>query len=447
MLLKRKIYQDLLSWKNESFGKSALLISGARRVGKSFICKQFGENEYRSVILVDFSKPSATIKDIFENDVNDLDAFFSKLSSYYKTVLHRRESLIIFDEVQLFPLARQIIKHLVADGRYDYIETGSLLSIKRNVKNILVPSEEEEQEMHPLDFEEFLWAMGDEVTFPLIQSHYEQKRPLGQGMHRKIMNDFRQYMLIGGMPQAVLAYIVDKDFRAADKAKTSILKLYRSDIAKYATGYEGKVTALFDSLPGQLSKKEKKYKLASISKNARLREYEDAFMWLSDGLIANSCFNAMDPGYGLGLSLDHTTHKLYMADTGLLVTHAYRGNGYLNNELYRAILLDKLNINEGMIMENIVAQMLRTNGHRLFFYSRTDANYSNKAIEIDFLISISGKVCPIEVKSSAYKSHSSLDKFRTKFSGKIGESYILYTKDVMIKEGVIHLPLYMTAFL
>jgi len=447
MLLKRKIYQKLLSWKNEGCGKSALLISGARRVGKSFICKQFGENEYRSVILVDFSKPSVTIKDIIENDVNDLDTFFNKLSSFYKTVLYKRESLIVFDEVQLFPLARQVIKHLVADGRYDYIETGSLLSIKQNVKNILVPSEEEEQEMHPLDFEEFLWAMGDEVTFPLIRSHFEQKKLLGQGMHRKIMNDFRQYMLVGGMPQAVLAYITDKDFSAADKAKTSILKLYRNDIAKYATGYEGKVTALFDSLPGQLSKKEKKYKLATISKNARLREYEDAFMWLSDGMIANSCFNAMDPGYGLGLSLDHTTHKLYMADTGLLITHACRGNGYINNELYRAILFDKLSINEGMIMENIVAQMLRANGHRLFFYSRTDANHSIKVIEIDFLITIGSKVCPIEVKSSAYRAHSSLDKFKTKFSGKIGEPYILYTKDVMIKEGVVHLPLYMAAFL
>ena len=355
--------------------------------------------------------------------------------------------MIVFDEVQLFPLARQVIKHLVADGRYDYIETGSLLSIKQNVKSILVPSEEEEQEMHPLDFEEFLWAMGDEVTFPLIRSHYEQKKPLGQGMHRKIMNDFRQYMLVGGMPQAVLAYIADKDFRAADKAKTSILKLYRNDITKYATGYEGKVTALFDAMPGQLSKKEKKYKLASISKNSRLREYEDAFMWLSDGMIANSCFNAMDPGYGLGLSLDHTTHKLYMADTGLLITHACRGTGYISNELYRAILLDKLSINEGMIMENIVAQMLRANGHRLFFYSRTDANYSKNTIEIDFLINIGTKVCPIEVKSSAYRAHSSLDKFRTKFSGKIGESFILYTKDVMIKESVIHLPLYMTALL
>ncbi|MCL2628723.1 MAG: ATP-binding protein [Oscillospiraceae bacterium] len=447
MLLKRKIYNQLLNWKTESNGTSALLISGARRVGKSFICKQFGNNEYKSMIIVDFSKPSSTIKDIFENDINDLNSFFSKLSSHFKTVLYKRESLIVFDEVQLYPLARQAIKHLVEDGRYDYIETGSLLSIKQNVSNILMPSEEEEVEMHPLDFEEFLWAIGDEVTFSLICSHYKQLKPLGQGIHRQIMNDFRQYMLVGGMPQSVLAYIGDKDFYAADKEKVKILKLYRNDVTKYAKGYEVKVTSLFDSLPGQLSKREKKYKLASVSKNARMREYEDAFMWLSDAMIVNTCFNATDPGYGLGLSLDHTTHKLYMADTGLLVTHACRGKGYINNELYRAILFDKLNINEGMIMENIVAQMLRASGHRFFFYSRTDANYSRKTIEIDFLINIGSKVCPVEVKSSAYRAHSSLDKFRRKFENKLGDAYILYSKDVMIKDDIIHLPLYMASLL
>ena len=447
MLLKRKIYQQLLSWKNESAGRSAVLISGARRVGKSFICKQFGENEYRSMITIDFSKPSSIVKDIFENDSGDLNSFFSKLSSHFKTILYKRESLVIFDEVQLYPLARQLIKHLVADGRYDFVETGSLLSIKQNVKDILIPSEEEEIEMHPLDFEEFLWAMEDEVTFPFIRSYFEQKKPLGQGMHRKVMNDFRQYMLVGGMPQAVLAYIGEKDFKATDREKAMILKLYRNDVAKFAKGYEGKVTALFDALPGQLSKKEKKYKLASISKNARTREYEDAFMWLIDAMIVNSCFNATDPGYGLGLSLDHNTHKLYMADTGLLVTHACRGKGYINNELYRAILFDKLYINEGMIMENIVAQMLRANGNQLFFYSRTDANSSSKTIEIDFLINVGSKVCPIEVKSSSYRTHSSLDKFRSKFHQKIGESYIFYQKDVMIKNDVIHLPVYMASLI
>jgi len=443
----RKKYKDLLEWKNESNGTSAMLITGARRVGKSYLCKQFGTNEYKSMIIIDFSKPLNAVKEIFENDINDLDMFFSKLSIHYRTILHKRESLIVFDEVQLYPIARQMIKHFVADGRYDYIETGSLLSIKQNIKDILIPSEEDELELHPLDFEEFLWAMGDEVTVPFIRTYFELKKPLGQSVHRRVMNDFRQYMLVGGMPQSVLAYAESKDFSATDVEKTRILKLYRSDITKYAKGYEGKVTALFDALPGQLSKKEKKYKLASINKNARLRDYEDAFMWLSDGMIANSCFNATDPGFGLGLSLDHSTHKLYMADTGLLVTHAYRRKGYINNDLYRAILFDKLNINEGMIMENMVAQMLRANGHRLFFYSRTDAKTSKNIIEIDFLISSGRKVSPIEVKSSAYRAHSSLDKFRKKFSKTIGDSYILYPKDIMIKDDVIHLPLYMAMLL
>jgi predicted AAA+ superfamily ATPase len=335
----------------------------------------------------------------------------------------------------------------VADGRYDYIETGSLISIKHNVKGILIPSEEEELEMHPLDFEEFLWAMGDDVTVPFMRGYYDLKKPLGQVMHRKIMNDFRQYMLVGGMPQAVLAYAENKDFGAADKVKSQILRMYRNDIAKYARGYEGKVAAIFDALPGQLSKKEKKYKLASINKNARRRDYDDAFMWLSDGMIVNPCFNATDPRFGLGLSLDHNTHKLYMADTGLLVTHAYRGKGYIDNDIYRAILFDKLNINEGMMTENVVAQMLRAGKHRLFFYSRNDARTGSKAVEIDFLITMGSKVCPVEVKSSTYREHSSLDKFRSRFSKTLGESYILYSKDVVIKGGVIQLPLYMAMFL
>jgi len=447
VVLKRKIYQELLDWKNESKGASALLLNGARRVGKSYICQMFGKNEYKSMIILDFSNISNSIIEIFENDRTDLDMFFAKLSAYYDTVLYKRESLIVFDEVQLFPLARQLLKHLVADGRYDYIETGSLISIKHNVKDILIPSEEEMIEMHPLDFEEFLWAMGNETTVPFIRQCYELTKPLGQGLHRKVMNDFRQYLLVGGMPQAVLAYVDGKDFSAADKEKKSILSLYRNDIAKYATGYKGKVTAIFDALPGQLAKKEKKYKLSSIGKNARMRDYENAFMWLADGMIANPCFNATDPNVGLALSSDHNTHKLYMADTGLLVTHTFSNKKYIDNELYKAILLDKLNINEGMLMENIVAQMLRRNGHRLFFYSRSEPGNRANSMEIDFLIRSGRKICPIEAKSSIYRTHSSLDKFRKKFPRAIGDAYILYTKDVMVKDGVIHLPVYMTMFL
>jgi len=447
MVLKRKIYCELLKWKKESNGSTALLIKGARRVGKSFICVLFGKTEYRSMICIDFSNAAMEVKDYFNNDSNDLDVFFSKLSAFFNIRLYKRESLFIFDEVQRFPRARELIKHLVADGRYDYIETGSLISIRQNVKDILIPSEEDEVEMHPMDFEEFLWAIDNETAVPFLRSCYEEKKPLGQALHRKVMNDFRQYLLVGGMPQSVLAYVKEKDYAAADKEKKRILALYRNDITKYAIGYESKVTAVFDTLPGQLSKKEKKFKLSSINKDARFRVYEDAFMWLTDGMICNPCFNATNPGIGLALSFDHTTHKLYMADTGLLVTHAFADNRYSDNELYRAILLDKLNINEGMLIENIVAQSLRSSGHRLFFYSRSDTNNRKNMMEIDFLIKKDNKICPVEVKSSAYRPHTSLDKFKSKFSRALGYAYILYTKDVMIKDSVIHLPIYMTMFL
>jgi len=447
MNLKRKAYSELLNWKNESKGSTALLIKGARRVGKSYLCELFGKAEYKSVITIDFSNAPAEIKDYFHNEAHDLDIFFNKLSAFYRTRLFKRDSLFVFDEVQRFPRARELIKHLVADGRYDYIETGSLISIKQNIKDIVIPSEEETIEMHPMDFEEFLWAMEDEATIPLIKQCYSLMKPLGQGLHRKVMNDFRQYMLVGGMPQSVLAYVRDKDFSASDRIKRRILSLYREDITKYASGYESKVTAIFDSLPGQLSKKEKKYKLSSLGKNVRLREYEDAFMWLSDAMVSNPCFNSTNPSVGLSLSLDHSTHKLYMSDTGLLVTHAFSDSNYSGNELYRSVLLDKLYINEGMLTENIVAQMLRANGHRLFFYSRSDTNDRKNMMEIDFLIKKDGKISPVEVKSSVYKVHSSLDKFRRKFSRKLGDAYILNTKDVMIKDGVIHLPLYMTMLL
>ena len=335
----------------------------------------------------------------------------------------------------------------MADGRYDYIETGSLIRLKKNIQDIIIPSEEEHIEMFPMDFEEFLWAMNDEVTVPLIRSCFENKTPLGPALHRKIMNDFRQYILVGGMPQSVLAYLNEKNFEASDSAKRKIIKLYRDDISKFASGYENKVFALFDNIPAQLSKKEKKYNLSSINKNARSRTYEDSFIWLNEAMIVNTCFNTTDPNVGLALSADNTTQKCYMADTGLLVTLTFMDNSFTENELYKAILFDKLGINEGMIMENIVAQMLRTNGHKLYFYSRCDNTNRENHMKIDFLISENKKIAPIEVKSNNYTSHSSLDKFKTKFSSKIGNSYILYSKDVMIKDGIIHLPFYMAMFL
>ena len=446
-MFKRKIYEELIKWKRISNGSTALLIDGARRVGKSYIAEEFAKNEYKSYILVDFGNVPNDVLHLFAQESSDLDLFFAKLSAFYGIKLFKRDSLIVFDEVQQFPRARQLIKYLVADGRYDYLETGSLIRLKKNVQDIIIPSEEEHIEMFPMDFEEFLWAMGDTVTVPLIKACFESKKPLGQALHRKIMNDFRQYVLVGGMPQSVAAYLNGKDFEASDMAKRRILKLYHDDVSKFAEGYEDKVFALFDGIPAQLSKKEKKYKLSSLGKKARFRSYEDSFVWLNESMIVNTCFNATDPNVGLALSADHSTQKCYMADTGLLVTQTFMDKAFTENGLYRAILFDKLSINEGMIMENVVAQMLRTNGHKLYFYSRSDATNRKNDMEIDFLITEGKKICPIEVKSNNYVSHSSLDKFRDNFSSKLGNSYILYSKDVLVKDGIIHLPIYMAMFL
>lgn len=442
-MLKRKIYDELLNWKEVSKGTSALMIDGARRVGKSYIAEQFAKNEYKSYIIIDFGNVSKEVLNLFENESSDLDLFFAKLAAYFSTILYKRNSLIIFDEVQQFPKARQLIKYLVKDGRYDYLETGSLIRLKKNVQDIIIPSEEDHLELQPLDFEEFLWALEDEATYPIIRKCYETKTPLGQALHRKIMNQFRQYILVGGMPQSVLAYIKEKNFQVSDNAKRRILNLYREDVAKFAYGYEDKVYSVFDNIPGQLSKKEKKYKLSSLGKQARFRTYEDSFVWLNEAMIVNTCFNSTDPNIGLALNMDNTTQKCYMADTGLLVTHTFRNQKFTENELYRAILLDKLNINEGMLMENVVAQMLRHKRERLYFYSRCDNINRENHMEIDFLIGQEKKICPIEVKSGNYNSHSSLNKFKKKYSSIIGKSYILYTKDIMEKDGIIHLPVYM----
>lgn len=446
-MLKRKIYDELVSWKRSSNGATAMMIDGARRVGKSFIAEEFAKAEYKSYILIDFGRAPKDVLDLFINDSSDLDLFFAKLSAFYSTVLYKRESLIIFDEVQQYPRARQLIKYLVADGRFDYLETGSLIRLKKNVQDIIIPSEEDHTEMFPLDFEEFLWAMGDEATYPLIRQCFEKKIPLGPALHRKIMNDFRQYMLVGGMPQSVLAYRDSKDFEASDVAKRRILKLYRDDVSKFADGYEEKVFAVFDNIPGQLSKKEKKYKISALGKQARFRTFEDSFLWLNEAMVVNTCFNTTDPHVGLALSSDHATQKCYMADTGLLVTHTFKDKKFTDNELYKAILFDKLNINEGMLVENVVAQMLRCRRERLYFYSRSDSQNRENHMEIDFLITEGKKIAPVEVKSGNYRSHASLDKFRKHFSSVIGNSYILYTKDVMIKDGIIHLPLYMAGLL
>lgn len=446
-MLRRKIYNDLKAWKKNSNGKTALMIDGARRVGKSFIAREFARSEYKSYILIDFGKAPDEVKKLFARDSSNLDLFFAKLSAFYSTLLYRRESLIIFDEVQQYPEARQLIKYLVEDGRYDYLETGSLIRLKKNVQNIIIPSEEDHIEMFPLDFEEFLWAMGDEATYPLIKNCFETLTPLGETLHRKVMNDFRQYVLVGGMPQSVLAYINGKDFAASDAAKRRILNLYREDISKFAEGYEERVYAVFDNIPAQLSKKEKKYSLSSLGKEARFRSYEDSFVWLNEAMIVNNCFNSTDPHIGLALSADSATRKCYMADTGLLVTQTFKDKKFTDNELYRAVLFDRLSINEGMLMENVAAQMLRHKRERLYFYSRSDNLHRENNLEIDFLITNGRKICPVEVKSGDYRSHSSLDKFKNHFKKEIGDSYILYTRDVKKKDDIIHLPLYMAELL
>ena len=445
--MKRKIYNRLLEWKEKDNGSCALLLDGARRVGKSYIAEQFGKNEYKSYMIIDFAHLSEEVRNIFETDINDFDLFFNKLSAYYRKTLYRRETLIIFDEVQRYPQARELIKYLVADGRYDYLETGSLISLRMNVDNIVIPSEEEHIKMFPMDFEEFLWAMGDETTVPYLRECFQEVKPLGQAIHRRVMNDFRQYMLVGGMPQAVDVYRKTKSFEDVDRIKKRILTLYRQDVTKYAKGYEAKVLAIYDELPTQLSKTEKKYKLANVEQGARFRDYENAFMWLTEAMITNNCYNATEPTVGLAMSEEHTTRKCYMADTGLLVTHTFMDDQFVDNELYRDILLDKLHVNEGMLMENIVAQELRAGGHKLYFYSRSDTDNRENNMEIDFLIRKKRKICPIEVKSGVYRKHSSLDKFRSKFGGKLGQSYILYTKDILVKDDVIHLPIYMAMFL
>ncbi len=445
--LERKAYDKLVSWKQESNGSTAILIDGARRVGKSHLAKRFAKNEYRSHLIIDFSKVGNEIKDIFQNEASDLDMFFYKLRAATRTELHDRESVIIFDEVQQFPRARELIKHLVADGRYDYVETGSLMSIKENTESIVIPSEEDVLYLNPLDFEEFLWATGDHSTVPLLKKFFDKMEPLGDAAHRMVMNSFRKYMLVGGMPVPVIRFIETKEFSASDIEKRRIVDLYRQDVTKYAKGYEGRVRSIYNNIPSQLSKREKRFKLSSLEKNARSRDYEDAFMWLEDGRIINQCFNTMDPSVGLSMYIDETSHKCYMADTGLLITQSIDTGVATKEDVYKSILLDKMNLNEGAFMENIVAQMLHANGYRLFFYSRSDNLVRENDMEIDFLIVKNGKVCPIEVKSSPRITHTSLDKFRRKFKGRIGQPYILCTKDIGEKDGVVYLPVYMAMFL
>ena len=450
--MKRKIYNKLLNWKKESNGEYALLIDGARRVGKSYIVRQFAEKEYSSYVILDFNLVSKSIKDLFENDLDNLDRFFMYLSNYTGKTLYTRDTLIVFDEVQQYPKARAAIKYLVKDGRYDYIETGSLISIKKNVEGIVIPSEEEHIKMFPMDFEEFLWAMGEEMLMPFIKDCFKSKKPMGQLMHRRAMDYFRLYMIVGGMPQAVEKYVETRDFSKVDKLKRRILDLYRSDISKFAKGYDTKVKSIFEEIPSQLKKHEKKFRLSALKEGARARDYETAFFWLDDAMIINSCYNTTEPNVGLNLNKDTNTMKCYMADTGLLISHAFDTNEIVSEDLYRKILLDKLEMNSGMIIENIVAQMLRTAGHKLFFYSNSSMTDRDSRMEIDFLIG-KGKITarhnisPIEVKSSARYTLTSLKKCIAKYGSYLSTAYVIHPADLKEEDNIIYLPLYMCPLL
>jgi len=450
--MKRKIYNTLLEWKNNESGKTALLIDGARRVGKSYIVEEFAKAEYSSYILIDFNKAGTEVLDLLDNSLDNLNTFFMYLSEYYSVKLIERESLIIFDEVQLFPRARAAIKYLVADGRYDYIETGSIVSIKKNIKNIVIPSEERRIRMYPMDFEEFLWANGNDTLMQLVMNHFIEMKPLGQAMHRKIMDLFRQYLIVGGMPQAVVEYITSHEFNRVDQIKRDILALYREDVSKHANGYEKKVAGIFDEIPSQLSKHEKKFNLSSIKKEARFRDYEDALFWLDDARIVNICYNSTEPGIGLKLNMNRLTLKCYMGDTGLLISHAFDEKGLVTEEIYKKLLFDKLEVNKGMLIENIAAQMLAASGHKLYFYSNSSRTDSSSRMEIDFLVSKSRvssrhNISPIEVKSSKNYTLSSMKKFMLKFNSRLNTPYVLHTGDLKADDGITFLPIYMTPFL
>ena len=435
-------------WKEEN-GRTALLIDGARRVGKSYIAQEFAKKEYKSYILIDFNRAPAEITDLFVHYLNDLNMFFLYLSNFYGVKLYERESLIIFDEVQLFPKARAAIKYLVEDGRYDYVETGSLMTIKKNVADIVIPSEERHMKMYPLDFEEFLWALDNDTLMDFIRLCFEEKKPMGQVLHRKTMDYFRQYLIVGGMPQAVKTYRDSHDFDQVDRVKRDILELYRADIIKHAEGYQMKVAQIFDDIPAQLQKHDTKFKFSSLKKEARFREYEDALFWLSDAMITNICYNSTAPNIGLKLNMDRMTLKCYMADTGLLISHAFDENGLVREEIYKKLLFDKLEVNKGMIMENIVAQMLTASGHKLYFYSNPSRDDASLRMEIDFLtakskISNRHNISPIEVKSSKNYTLTSLRKFKEKYKEQLHIPYVLHPNDLKEENGILFLPLYMT---
>ena len=439
----RKIYREILEWKENRSDKYALLVKGARRVGKSTIVEEFAKKEFKSYIMIDFAHVSKDIKDLFE-DTYDLDFFFLQLQQLSGTKLYEKESVIIFDEVQLLPKARQAIKYLVADGRYKYIETGSLLSIKKNTKDILIPSEEHKISMYPMDFEEFLWAIGDEVSIETIRILLEKKRPAGNAIHRNLMRIFRLYMLIGGMPQAVETYLEKNNLQAVDEIKREIVDLYEEDFTKIdASGLAGDI---YDAIPANLSSNASRYILSNAREGIRSERVRDLLPDILSSYTVNIAYHANNPVVGMALEKDVGKYKLFTSDVGLFVTLAFRDKNYVENIIYNKLLSDKLEANLGYVYENVVAQMLIAKGNNLFYYTMGN-NSSNHLYEIDFLISAGNKICPIEVKSGNYRCHKSLDQFCEKFRSRIGNKYLVHTKDYKWENGINYIPVYMLPFL
>lgn len=442
-MFKRKIYDKLLEWKTESDGKTALMVEGVRRVGKSTIVEEFAKNEYESYILIDFSKAPKAAKELFE-DMSDLNYFFLQLQLLFRVDLVERESLIIFDEVQLFPLARQAIKHLVQDHRYDYIETGSLISIKKNVKNILIPSEERKINMYPMDYEEFLWAIGDNTTLPLIKKCFDTRKPVGEQLNRRLMRDFRLYMLVGGMPQAVNEYIQTNNFKKVDLVKRDILNLYEDDFRKFDP--TGRASKLFDAIPAQLNHNASRYQVSGVIENERADNILELLAEMQDSKTVLLSYHADDPNVGLSANKNPSVFKLYLCDTGLFVTLMFKDREFTENTIYEKLLNDKLSTNLGYLYENVVAQTLAATGNKLFYYTFPNET-SRHNYEVDFLLARKNKIYPIEVKSSGYKTHKSLDKFFEKYSSRILNKYLVYTKDLAKDKDILCVPVYMAHLL
>lgn len=444
IIFKRKIYDTILKWKNERNGSTALLVKGARRIGKSTIVKEFARREYKSFIAIDFAKASQAVRSLFD-DLENLDFIFLQLQALYHVTLHNRESVIIFDEVQLCPKARQAIKYLVEDGRYDYIETGSLLSIRKNTEGILIPSEETRVTMYPLDYEEFLWATGDTTTFNLTRFAFDHHKPLGEAVNRQLMRQFRLYMLVGGMPQAISTYLDTNNLASTDEVKREIIELYIDDLRKIDA--TGKASQLFESIPGQLAMSKLKFEPWSVLDRADKDALADIWKDLEDSMTVNFAYRTTDPNVGFGLHRDTGNFRIYLCDTGLFVTLAFMDKRVTENTLYQRLLSDKLSADLGYVYENAVAQMLSASGHSLYYYTFPADEERKKYYEIDFLTSTGHKINPIEVKSSGYKTHKSLDMFRERYSSRIDQPIMIYTKDLRRENGILYIPAYMTPFI